>query len=115
MTMNERKFIEKTLKDYEEKEYTKFDELKALDAKAKKGPRVFSYVLGTIGSLILGFGMSVAMGVILKDFIVLGILVGIVGLAIVCLNYPLHMKILAKSKAKYAKEIKRLSNELLEK
>ena len=83
MNANEKKYVEKTLKSYEEKEVTKIDELRALDKKAKKGANVFAYVFGSIGSLVLGFGMCVAMQVILADLMVVGIIVGLVGIAMV--------------------------------
>lgn len=115
MNANEKKYVEKTLKSYEEKEVTKIDELRALDKKAKKGANVFAYVFGSIGSLVLGFGMCVAMKVILADLMVVGIIVGLVGIAMVSSNYWLYQKLLLKGKKKYAEQIKNLSNELLNK
>lgn len=115
MNANEKKYVEKTLKSYEEKEVTKIDELRALDKKAKKGANVFAYVFGSIGSLVLGFGMCVAMQVILADLMVVGIIVGLVGIAMVSSNYWLYQKLLLKGKKKYAEQIKNLSNELLNK
>lgn len=112
MSTNERKFIEKTLKSYQEKEVTKIDELKALDKKAKTGPRVFAYIFGSIGSLILGTGMTMAMELIPGGMLI-GILIGIAGLLITGFNYPLYKVILKSSKAKYADKITALSQELL--
>ena len=115
MNPNEKKYVEKTLKSYSPKEVTKLDELKALDKKAKKGATVFAYVFGSIGALILGMGMCVAMQVILPDLMVVGIIVGIVGIVMVSFNYSLYKKLLEKGKNKYANQIKDLSNELLNK
>ena len=113
MSTSEKRYVEKVLNSYSEKKATKLDELKQLDKKAKNGPRVFAYVFGSISALILGFGMSVAMGAILKDMFGIGLIIGIIGLALVCLNYPIYKKMLASSKAKYAARIKSLSEELL--
>ena len=115
MNANEKKYVEKTLKSYEEKEVTKLDELRALDKKAKKGANVFAYVFGSIGSLVLGFGMCVAMKVILADLMIVGIVVGLMGIAMVSGNYFIYEKLLEKGKRKYANQIKELSNELLNK
>ena len=115
--MNERetKYVEKTLKDYSDKPVTKLDELKKLDKEAKRGATVFAYVFGSIGALVLGFGMCVAMQVILADLMVLGIVVGLVGIAMVSVNYSIYQKKITKSKRKYASQIQKLSNELLNK
>lgn len=113
MNTNEKKYVEKTLRSYEEKKPTKLDELRALDSKAKRGANIFAYVFGTIGSLILGSGMCVAMGVILEEYMILGIVVGLVGIAMVSLNYFIYKKLLEAGKKKYANQIKSLSSELL--
>ena len=113
MNANEKKYVEKTLKNYEEKEFTKLDELKTLDKKVRKGANVFSYVFGSVGALVLGFGMCVAMGIILEELMIAGIVVGLVGIAMVSLNYFIYKKMLASRKKKYAEQIKKLSAELL--
>lgn len=113
MSKDEKQYLEKVLKKYEEKQVTKLDELRSLDKKATQGATVFAYVFGSIASLIMGFGMCVAMEVILPGFIWLGILVGLVGILLVSVNYPLYKKQLAKGRAKYALQIKALSEEIL--
>ena len=113
MTSNDKKYVERVLNDYQEKQTTKIDELKALDKKARKAPLVFAYVFGSISSLVLGFGMCVAMKVIFADLFLLGLLVGIVGLTLCVLNYFIYKAMLKKSKAKYASQITKLSEELL--
>ena len=115
LSLKEKRYIEKTVNSYKEKETSKLDELRALDKKAKKGANVFAYVFGSIGALVLGFGMCVAMKVILADLMVVGIIVGLVGIAMVSSNYWLYQKLLLKGKKKYAEQIKNLSNELLNK
>jgi hypothetical protein len=40
----------KSIKEsYSEKQLTKFDELKALNKKVLKAPRIFAYVFGSVG------------------------------------------------------------------
>lgn len=115
MNNKEKEYVERVLKSYEEKEITKLDVLRTLDKKAKRGATIFAYVFGSIGCLVLGFGMCVAMKVILKDLMVLGIAIGLVGIAMVSVNYYFYLKLLQKGKSKYASQIKELSNELLNK
>lgn len=113
MNNNELKKVEKIKNYYVEKEVTKYDELKNLDKKVRKGANIFSYIFGVIGSLVLGFGMCIAMEVILEGNMVIGIIIGLVGILMVCVNYTLYKKIVNKNKNKYREQIIDLSNELL--
>ena len=113
MTSSDKKFVERVLSNYQEKETSKIDELKALDRKAKRFPNVFAYVFGSLSSLVLGFGMFLAMEIILPGFMWLGIIIGVIGIALVTVNYFLYNILMAKNKAKYANQIKALSEEIL--
>lgn len=103
------KRVEKIRMQYQGEEVTKIDELKALDKKVKKPARVFAYIFGTIGSLILGTGMCLAMKII-GDMMALGIAIGVVGIAIVSFNYSIYKAMLNSRKSKYAKQIIELSD-----
>ena len=112
----EMKTVEQIRDSYVEKEMTKFDELKALDKKVKLPAEIFAYVFGSLSSLVLGTGMCLAMKVIgasLSFAMPLGIGVGILGIALVSVNYPIYQKILKSRKKKYANRIMELSNSLL--
>lgn len=113
MSNNEKKYVEKILKSYTETEPTKLDELRVLVAKSIKPALTFALVFGILGSLIMGFGMCLAMEVIFPGLMWLGIVIGVVGIAMVSVNYLIYKKLLAKGKAKYATQIKALSDELL--
>lgn len=114
MNENEKKYVEKTLKKYEEpKSKSKLDELRTLDKKAKRNANIFAYVFGIIGALVLGFGMCIAMEIILTDLMWLGIIIGVIGIFMVCINYFIYQSILNKDKEKYAPKIKAISQELL--
>lgn len=113
MSTNEKKYVEKVLNKYSEVKTTKLDELRELDKKATKPATLFASIFGTIGSLVLGFGMCVAMEIIFAGYMWLGIIIGLVGILMVCINYSIYKKILAHGKAKYADKIKALSDELL--
>ena len=114
MTNVEMKSVERIRAQYTGRERTKLDELKELDKRAKRPATVFAYTFGTIGTLILGLGMCLAMKVI-GDLMVLGILIGLVGIALVSVNYFIYKKLLKSRKDKYSSRIFALSDELLNK
>lgn len=115
---NETTIIERIRASYEERKTTKLDELKALDKKVKRPAKIFSYVFGTLSSLVLGTGMSLAMKVIgtnLSFALPLGIGVGVLGILLLSVNYPIYKAILNRRKKKYEKQIIQLSDSLLNK
>ena len=73
--------------------------------------------IGIVCALILGVGMCLSMKVIgdgsTAQFVG-GVVLGIIGLAGICANYPLYKKMLARSKAKYAYEIMELAKKISE-
>lgn len=108
-------YAEQIANEYAPKQTSKVKALKKLDAKAKNPATIFAFTFGIISSLILGTGMSLAMGVIgggTPLMMALGIVIGCVGIAGVSGNYPIYKKILTKSKNKYATDIIKLANEI---
>lgn len=114
MNKNDQQFIvQKIRTQYDsEKENTKLDELKKLDASVKLPANVFAYTYGTIGSLVLGTGMSLAMGVI-GSSVATGVMVGCVGIAMVSTTYTFYKRILSSRRAKYRSKINELSDKIL--
>ncbi len=115
--MNTDKIIAESIaKDYAPKESSKIVALKKLDNKAKLPATIFTYSFGIISALVFGTGMCLAMQVIGSGLagLVLGIVVGIVGLAGCSVNYPIYKKMLEKGKAKYAYEIVELARKISE-
>ncbi len=121
MNKNDQSFlVQKIRTQYTEKEHTALDELKALDKKAKRPANVFAYVFGIIGAIIMGSGMSLSMTEIGAVFgisgavsMLIGIPVGIIGIALVCLAYPIYNRTVKAEREKIAPEIIRLADELL--
>jgi len=77
-------------------------------------------VFGVIGALVLGMGMSLAMTEIGEMVglhggmaMMIGILIGIIGIVLVCAAYPLYNRIIKKEREKIAPEIIRLTDELM--
>lgn len=59
--------------------------------------------------------MCLSMGVIGNgSYFVVGILIGIVGIAGICINYPLYKKLLKSGKEKYAADIMALAKQIAE-
>ena len=110
--MNYRENVKKIIASYEEKKPTKVDELKKLDRKIKRPANVFAYLFGSVSALVLGFGMCLAMKV-LFDMMAVGIVIGIVGIAMCLITYPIYKKILNSAKKKNADKINELANEIL--
>ena len=98
----------------------KMERLRRLDASVGKSALIVALILGIVGVLILGFGMSLIMtdlGEILgayKDMaMVVGIAVGVVGGIIASLAYPIYNVIVKAKRKKLAPEIIRLTDELM--
>lgn len=118
MKENEQKIVESIRDSYLEKTQKQqtLDELLALDAKVRRPAEIFTFSFGTVGALVLGTGMSLAMktiGATLSFAMPLGIVVGVLGIAMVSANYFIYKAILKSRKKKYAKEIVALSDVLL--
>ena len=117
MTENNKKIAERIQSNYapQSTSQTKVEKLKELDKKVKNPARIFAYVFGSVSCLILGLGMCLAMKVIggTTALMVVGIIIGLAGIALTSSTYPLYNKILEKRKEKYSSEILSLSQEIL--
>ena len=109
--------VEDIRKKYLPKEEDKMEQLRKLHAIPTQKAQAASLAIGIIGALIMGTGMSLAMteiGAALESLaMVIGIVIGIVGMVLVALAYPLYNRVLKKQREKIAPEILRLSDELL--
>ena len=113
----QQKEVEAIRKQYLPQETDKMEQLRKLHAIPTQKARAASLTVGIIGALIMGTGMSLAMteiGAALGSLaMILGIAVGLVGVVLVALAYPLYNRVLKKQREKIAPEILRLSDELL--
>ena len=109
--------IEEIRKAYLPKEEDKMTELRRLHAIPTQKAQTLSLTVGIIGMLLLGTGMSLCMtelGAALGSFaMVLGILVGLAGMVLIAMAYPLYTRTLCREREKIAPEILRLTDELL--
>ena len=109
--------VEDIRKKYLPREEHKMEQLRTLHAIPTQRAQAASLAVGIIGALIMGTGMSLAMtdiGILLGSLaMVIGIVIGIVGMVLVALAYPIYNRVLKKQREKIAPEILRLSDELL--
>lgn len=103
--------IERIRRKYMPKETDELAELKRLDAEVTRPGTITGLALGIIGTLIFGAGMSMTL-VWTDTLLVAGVLVGIVGFAILGMAYPMYHKITEKQKAKMAPRILELTEQM---
>ena len=108
-------YAEQIANEYAPKDTSKVVALHKLDAKAKLPATVFTYSVGILSALVFGVGMCLAMGQIgsgTTGSFVLGIIIGLLGMAGMSVNYPIYKKLLTNGKQKYAFEIMELAKEI---
>ena len=109
--------IKRIRKKYSAPEENKMDQLRRLDQRATQKAQAWAIAVGVIGALILGTGMSLAMtelsGFLGGTAMFIGIPVGLIGIVLVALAYPIYVRTLKKERQRIAPEILRLSDELM--
>jgi uncharacterized Tic20 family protein len=121
MNKNDQQFMAQKIRtQYMEKESTELDALRELDAKVKRPANVFAYTFGSISAVVMGAGMSLVMtdiGAIIgiTSAMVPGIAIGVVGLGMALLTYPMYKSILESRKKKYGAQILELSEKIMNK
>ena len=97
---------------YLPKEENKMEQLQRLDASVAQKAVMYSLIVGIIGALILGLGMSCCM-VFGNGWFIPGIGIGLIGMAVAAVAYPLYNHVLKKERERIAPEILRLTDELM--
>ena len=99
-------------------EEDKMVQLRRLDASVYSKATTAALVIGVIGALVMGLGMSIvmtdigaALGTILA--MTVGVGIGVIGIVLICLAYPMYTRTLKKEREKIAPEIIRLTDELM--
>lgn len=103
--------INEIRKKYEPKSGSKMDELRELDKRVETAGTGWSVTAGIIGTLLLGVGMCCTM-VWADKFFVIGIIVGIIGMAVIAAAYPINNYCVKKKREKLTPQILRLTDEL---
>ena len=121
MNRNDQQFISAKIRtQYMEKQPGDIDTLRKLDEKVKRPANVFAYIFGSISAIVMGAGMSLVMTDIgstigMESTMVPGIIIGIVGMLMALVNYPMYKGILGSRKKKYGAEILKLSDKIMNK
>lgn len=104
--------IKRIRKKYTAPEEDKMEQLRRLDAGVTNKASMIALIIGIVGTLILGTGMSLVM-VWQGVWMIPGIAVGVIGLTVLSFAYPLYNRTLKKEREKIAPEILRLTDELM--
>lgn len=108
-------YAEKIAEEYAQKEGSAVSRLQKLDKKVKNTPLIFSLSFGIIGALILGIGLCLCLDVFelkSQSYFICGIIIGIIGILIVSINYPIYKRWLNSRKKHYAFDIIQLSKKI---
>lgn len=108
--------IDNIRKKYTPREQSKLEQLRALDASATKKAAAAALIVGIVGALILGLGMSLVMTQLGEQLgenaLPVGTIVGLAGLAVAACAYPLYQRALRRQRKKIAPLVLQLTDEL---
>ena len=103
-----------------EKKFDKMEQLRRLDNGVTQKATIVSLVFGIVGTLLLGFGMSLFMtdlsemlGAHKNMAMPIGIIIGVMGGVLASLAYPVYNFVSKSLRKKIAPEIIRLTDELM--
>lgn len=103
--------IEAILRKYLPKEEDKMEQLRQMDKRVSRKGTIISIIIGVIGCLLLGIGMCCTMEWAGRWFVP-GIIIGVIGIVMIALAYPLYERITKKERKKIAPLILKLADEL---
>jgi hypothetical protein len=113
--------VEAIRRKYMPNEESKLDRLRRLHRSATSRAQSRAIKVGVVGTVVMGAGMSFTMtdvgqllGLAKVLSMLLGILVGVAGMALVALAYPVYNRVLKKERQRIAPEILSLTDELLQ-
>lgn len=109
---NQQEEIRKIREKYIPKEANKMEQLRRLDASVEHKGMAVSMTVGIIGALLFGIGMCCCL-VWGNSLFIPGIIVGVIGIALVSAANPLYNYITKKERKKIAPEVIRLTDELM--
>lgn len=117
---SEQEELKKIRQKYQPQEESKMDRLRRMDAEVTRKGTMASILLGVIGALVMGTGMSFLMsdfgemlGMSANVTLVAGCVTGIIGIIGICLAYPVYRWMVKKEREKIAPEILKLTEELM--
>lgn len=110
--------VEEIRAQYVPREPSEYDELRSMHDQVSRPVKTVAYVSGSIGSIVLGAGMSLVMTDIgtsigIDKPLIPGIVIGVIGLSLMILNYPAFNRSLTIRKKQHAQEIIGLADKIL--
>ena len=103
-----------------EENESSIERLRRLDKSVTDKATTKSLIVGIVGALVMGIGMSLAMSDFAKILgayqnmaLFIGIIVGIIGIVLVCLAYPVYNHVIKTEREKIAPEILSLTDKLM--
>lgn len=105
------KEVDDIVNKYVGKEDDKLTRIKKLDEAVECKAAIKAVTIGVIGVLIMGAGMSIIMEAS-ASFFVAGIVVGLIGMAVMAAAYPIHKRTLRKEREAVAPQILALSQDI---
>lgn len=108
---NQQEEVKRIRQKYVPNEESKMDTLRKLDKSVDRPGMIAAITLGIIGMLLFGAGMTCTM--VWTDFFVLGVVVGVIGMIILAVCYPVFKMITKMQRVKIAPQILELSEELM--
>ena len=116
----EQEEVKNIRRKYLSREENTMERLRRLDQGVTQKATTVALIVGILGALIMGLGMSLAMSELREILgshrdmaIVIGVVIGSVGIVLVSVAYPLYLHTLKKEHQKIAPEILRLTDELM--
>ena len=116
----EQEEVKNIRRKYLSREENTMERLRRLDQGVTQKATTVALIVGILGALIMGLGMSLAMSELREILgshrdmaIVIGVVIGSVGSVLVSVAYPLYLHTLKKERQKIAPEILRLTDELM--
>ena len=106
----DQKKAEDIRRQYVSREENKMEQLQKLDSRVKLPGKIAGSILGVIGALVMGAGMSLVM---VWGNMAMGLALSIPGLAVLLLGFLAYYLITGSRKKKYAAEIMRLSGDVM--
>lgn len=107
----QREEVENIRRKYLPKSEDKMEMLRQLDRGTTTKGTIVSIVLGIVGCLLLGVGMSCTMAWSSQWFVP-GVIVGLSGIAAMAVAYPVYRRITRREREKIAPQILQLTEEL---
>ena len=104
--------VEEIRRAYLPKEEDKMEQLRKLDQSVTHKSTTAALIIGIVGTLVMGIGMCCTM-VWAGIWFIPGIIIGMIGIALLSAAYPLYNHVIKKEREKIAPEVIRLTDELM--